>query len=173
MAEVSTGGARERPAVHEISVDNLIFGRAWFVGLPLSSDWEWRRGPSLPEVDATIPHGNRNCVVSGRAWYALHDTERGYGCELTIDIRPNPEAGGWQRWSRGMETSSLEIRGHRVSVARGTARRGLFRPLELQLLRLQLACPHTERLVRIEFLGNPPTEVLDEIVNALNELRCH
>ena len=159
--------------LHEISVDNLVFGRAWFLGLPISPDWEWRRGFSLPEVDATIKRGNRNCVVSGRAWYALHDTERGYGCELTIDVRPNAQAGGWQRWSRGMEASSLEIRGHQADVARGTARRGLIRPVELQLLRLQIPCQHTERLVRVEFLGNPPPELMDEILADLSLLRCH
>lgn len=159
--------------LHELTVGNLIFGEAWFLGLPLSPDWIWRRGPSLPEVDSTVRRGGRPCVASGRAWYALHDHERGQSCELTIDIRPLRPAPNWERWSRGMATDRHTVGGHPADVARGIARRGLIKPVELRLLRVQLTCERTERVVRLEFVGNFPEEVLDEIQEGLAHLRCH
>lgn len=159
--------------LHEISVTNLVFGKAWFLSLPLDPSWQWKRGPSLPEVDATIKRGHRTCVASGRAWYALHDTARGYGCELTIDIRPLTSPHGWQRWSRGLTTSSSVMAGHRTEVAEGTTHRGLFRRIELRLLRVQLTCEQTERVVRLEFVGNPPPEVMADLRAGLSQLRCH
>lgn len=161
--------------LHEISVGNLVLGRAWFVSVPLDSIWEWRRGPSLPEVDATLRRAGRNCVASGRAWYALHHGEHPYGCELSLDIRPgtaDPSA-GWERWTRGMEQGMGTINGHRALVARGQTRRGLVRPITLSLVRAQVLCDLTERTVRIEFVGNLPRDVLDEIQASLPLLRCH
>ncbi|MBX6341035.1 MAG: hypothetical protein IRY97_01145, partial [Thermomicrobiaceae bacterium] len=135
---------------HEVSVTNLIFGTVWFVTLPLDPGWEWRRGPSLPEVDARIVRGGRTVVASGRAWYALRHPERGFGCQLTIDVRPGTRGGGWERWSRGLATERLATAAHPVDVARGTARFGLPRRVEAPLLRLQLVCPEPERTIRLE-----------------------
>ena len=158
---------------HEISVRNFVFGEVWFLTLPMGTSWEWRRGPSLPEVDSTVRRGNRLCVVSGRAWYALHDREAGYACELTIDIRPGAGSGGWERWTRGMNVSGGAIDGHEGRVARGRTRRGLVRPVELQLLRAEVGCHYTERLVRVEFVGNASDAVMDRIQSGLAQLRCH
>ncbi|HET9014415.1 MAG TPA: hypothetical protein VFN57_02390 [Thermomicrobiaceae bacterium] len=158
---------------HDVSVRNFIFGDVWLLTLPMGRAWEWRRGPSLPEVDSTVRRGNRMCAASGRAWYALHDRDSGYDCELTIDIRPGAETGGWERWTRGLETSAATIGSHDGRVARGRTHRGLIRRVELQLLRAEVGCPLTERLVRVEFVGNARDEIMDQLQAGLAHLRCH
>jgi len=162
----------EGVARQPIAARNLVFGVSNFFVLPVPPPWELVRGPFQPEVDTWTRRENVSWVTEGRAAYLLYDRGTKRGVELHIDVtrrsaRPEPRPRGT------VIRDSVVIGGHGADYIIGTLRRGLFPRRTLHRLHVTFACEPLARAIALDLVGAYGTNVLLELLRALQELQCH
>lgn len=164
----------ENLAAHDIYAGNNLFGEAMLLRLALPDSWELAPGVSRPEVSATHERRNQAWVVSGRAWYVIYQTEKRWALELALYLHPaRPQAGGG-RQSGGQSSELTAIAGHPAQVGWKTRRRGLpWNRHDVTFLTVRYTCPLSERRIELELSGWCPRPGFEEVLQALQHLRCH
>lgn len=153
---------------HDIYAGNNIFGEALFLRLPLPPSWELAPGVSRPEVSATHERRSRSWVVSGSAWFVVHQPERRWALELALHLRP------WRKSAAQPEGGEISIAGHPARLAWRTRRRGLpWNRHDVTFMTIDFACPLSERRIQLEFSGWCPEIGFQEMLQAMRELSCH
>ncbi len=152
---------------HDIYAGNVILGQALICGLRLPAHWQLAKGVSHPEVTATHERRNRKWIVTGDAWYVVFDGDRRWALELAIRVRPVS-----QRQLPAGKVSSVS--GHPAAVVWKTRRRGLpWRRHDVTFMTVHFTCPPSERRLSLEFSGWCPPEGFQEVLAAVQQLKCH
>ena len=149
-----------------IQLQNPVFGRALLFVLFLPEGWHLQRGFAHPEIHGIQRRQELAWVTSADAHYLLVH-EDGYGLECQIRVRP--DAG------RGLTSQGeVTVRGHPALVRRDSVRRGPpWRRRQVPRLMVDWICPETQRRFRIELVGRLPESQVQDLLQALDHLRCH
>jgi len=153
---------------HDIYASNLLIGEALICGLRLPLPWQLAPGVSRPEIVATHRRRDQKWVVTGDAWYEIHDGERRWAMELAIHVRP------LSRRNESRTGQGTFVAGHPARTTWKNGRRGLpWRRHDVTFMTVTFDCPYSERRFKLEFSGWCPREGFEEILAALRHFRCH
>ncbi len=153
---------------HDILAGNPLLGSAFFLQLPLPPAWHLAPGVSRPEVVAVHRRRDKPWIVTGDGWYVVYHEERGWALEFHIHVRPPRR----NRNHHGEQT--IPVNGHTATVHWKTRRRGLpWHRHDVTFMTVAFHCPHSERDLELEFSGWCPQQGFDEVLHALQALRCH
>jgi hypothetical protein len=152
---------------HEIAANNIFIGPSTFLSLALPQTWNITLGAGRPEVTGSREHSGRRWVATGDAWYVLHDQSRRWAMEvrLTAKLLPNSPPKNFP--------PDMTIAGHPACVVWTQRKRGFIKRWLVTYVTVEFCCPHTDRLLRLEFSGSAPEEAFREIVEAVRYTRCH
>lgn len=152
---------------HVIEGKNLIFGNLRFLTLALPEHWDIAPGISRPEVNASHERRSVRWVANGDFWYVIFQRERGWAMEVSGRMRP-----------LGTSTKDVgevvSVGGHPARVHWKTRRRGLpWRRHDVLFMRVDLECVPSERRIALEFSGWCPEDGFREVLQALQQVKCH
>lgn len=117
---------------------------------------------------ATHQRRSRKWVVTGDAWYVIFDGDRRWALELAIHVRPTKDR------AQGITGATTSVSGHTAALRWKTRRRGLpWRRHDVRFMTLEFDCPLTERRLSLEFSGWCPEAGFQEVLSAMQKLRCH
>ncbi len=153
---------------HDVYAGNNLFGEALFLRLPLPETWQLAPGVSRPEVSATHERRNHTWVVSGRAWFVVHQPEQKWALELAMNLHP------LSKRHAQLAAGEASVAGHPASVSWHTRRRGLpWNRHDVTFMTLDFNCPLSERRIQLEFSGWCPQLGFQEMLQAMRQLSCH
>ena len=150
---------------HDISALNALFGAGAFLTLALPEDWRLAPGVARPEIAACHTRLDQRWVVSGDAWYVLHQPELRLAAELEIRIR------GQDKPTAGAQRAL--VGGHWAGVRHWTQQRGFLRRWTVYFTELRWECPVTERVITVTLSSRAPHDQFAEVVAGLKGIRCH
>ena len=152
---------------HDISLTNLVLGEARLFRLMLPEKWEITRGLAPPDMQARHMRGGAPWVASGRAWYVVYHSEKGWALELEVRVTAHekkPPTG----------SQPIEIGLHTGYVAWRKRRRGLpWKRHDVYFMTIGWYCPQTERHIELEFSGWCPQEGFEAIRAGILRTICH
>ncbi|MEW5961838.1 MAG: hypothetical protein AB1801_29305 [Chloroflexota bacterium] len=152
---------------HDIAIANILVGASTFISLALPKTWDILKGAGQPEVTATHERNGRRWVVTGDAWYILHDPGRRWAMELRLTAKlPG-------RSDRAAALPELTVAGHPARVTWQRRKRGLIKRWPVTYVTVEFQCPQTERRLKLEFSGRVSDDAFQEMIEAAKFVRCH
>lgn len=152
---------------HRIAINNVFVGVSDFLSLALPPGWEITLGAGPPEVTASHQRNGRRWVATGDAWYILHNPAHRRAMEMRLTARL---PGRSPLQASGPE---ITVAGHPARVTWKRRKRGFIKRWEVTYVTVEFVCPRTERRLKLEFSGRTSDTVFQEVVDAIQFLRCH
>lgn len=149
---------------HEIAANNILVGASTFLTLALPPLWNITIGAGRPEITASHERQGRRWVISGDAWYILHNPAQRWAMEVRLTAKPS---------SRSLSPSGMTVGGHPACVTWKRRKRGFIKRWPVTYVNVEFYCPQTDRQLSLEFSGRVPDEVFQEVVEANRYARCH
>ena len=149
---------------HEIAANNILVGASTFLTLALPPAWDITLGAGRPEITASHERHGRRWVVTGDAWYILHNPTQRWAMEVRLTASPS---------SRTLSTSGMTVAGHPARVTWKRRKRGFIKRWPVTYVNVEFYCPQTDRQLNLEFSGRVPDEVFQEVIEASRHVRCH
>jgi len=152
----------------ELFTGNVLMGTYTLVTLTLPEGWTVQRSRNPPDIYYMGEVAGRRWILEGFAHYLLANQVSGESYDLVVEIRKG--RGRADRHASGGERV-VRLGGHIALVTVRSYTRGLFRKERVAEHEIRTYCDVTDRRITIQVTS--PSELPEEVLEALQESECH